>query len=184
MTRARHLGLCFLVGFVLGPPAQAEVVRSSPSGFVVHHTAIVKAGPDAAWAALVQPARWWSKAHTWSGNAGNLVLDPRAGGCFCETLPDGGSAQHMQVIQFVPASMLRLKGALGPLQSEALKGVLTIQLKPGSGVTTVEWTYVVGGSARFPLPDIASAVDTVLGEQSTRLATLIERGDPEQARKR
>ncbi len=152
------------------------MVQSLPDGFVVRETAVVKADPEFAWAALVEPARWWNKDHSWSGDAKNLTLEPRAGGCFCETLPGGGSAEHMRVVQAVPGSLLRMKGALGPLQSEALAGVLTIELKPVAGATSIEWTYVVGGYARFPLKDIATAVDSVLGEQSARLASLIEAG--------
>jgi len=158
--------------------ASADVVKSSQEGFVVRETAVVKAGRETVWAALVEPGRWWNKDHSWSGDAKNLTLEPRAGGCFCETLPGGGSAEHMRVVQAVPGSLLRLKGALGPLQSEALEGVLTVELKAVDGATSIEWTYVVGGYARFPLKEIAPAVDTVLGEQAGRLASLVERGDP------
>jgi uncharacterized protein YndB with AHSA1/START domain len=159
--------------------ASANVVQSSPQGFVVHATAVVTADRQSVWSALVEPERWWNKDHSWSGDAGNLALEPRAGGCFCEVLPGGGSAEHMRVIQAAPGSLLRLRGALGPLQSEALDGVLTIELKAVDGATAIEWTYVVGGYARFPLAEIASAVDRVVNEQAGRLARLLERGTPQ-----
>ena len=174
----RSLALGLLAAFVPST-ASAEVIQSSPDGFDVHETAVVKAGRETVWAALVEPARWWNKDHSWSGDARNLTLEPRAGGCFCETLPGGGSAEHMRVVQARPGSLLRLKGALGPLQSEALDGVLTIELKTVDGATSIEWTYVVGGYARFPLQEIAPAVDSVLGEQAGRLAALMESGDPD-----
>src|SRR3546814_9802807 len=36
---------------------------------------------------LSQPGRWWNGAHSYSGSAANLRLEPVAGGCFCEALP-------------------------------------------------------------------------------------------------
>ena len=160
-------------------PVAAEVVQAAQQGFVVHEHTVVQAGHDQVWAALVQPALWWNKEHTWSGDAANLVLDARGGGCFCEAVPGAGSAEHMAVVQAVPGSLLRMKGALGPLQSEALAGVLTIEVKAADGRTSIDWTYVVGGYARFPLQDIAPAVDTVLAEQANRLAALVESGNPD-----
>jgi uncharacterized protein YndB with AHSA1/START domain len=165
--------------FACAAVARAAGPTSEEGGFMVHESALVKANPDAVWAALVQPARWWSREHSWSGDSANLVLEPRAGGCFCETLPKGGSAEHMHVIQSVPGTMLRMKGALGPLQSEAIEGVLTIELTPGEQGTTISWTYVVGGYFRlFEVKDIAPAVDSVMREQSNRLAGLVDFGDP------
>ena len=41
---------------------------------------------------------WWDPSHTWSGSAKNLTFEPKAGGCFCEKLADGGSVQHGRVI--------------------------------------------------------------------------------------
>jgi uncharacterized protein YndB with AHSA1/START domain len=159
-------------------PAAAEVVQASEEGFVVAGTGYTKAGPAFVWAELVRPARWWSKSHTWSGDSDNLSLDPQSAGCFCEDLPDGGSAEHMRVIHVLPDSLLRMKGALGPLQSEAVDAVLTIELKTTDGITSIEWTYVVGGYARFSLHDIAPAVDGVLTEQMERLGSLIDFGNP------
>jgi hypothetical protein len=174
---ALRLLACLLTAFTQVPVAAADNPPSS-RGFVVYETAVVKAGPDAVWAALIQPSRWWNREHSWSGDSTNLTLDPHAGGCFCEALPDGGSAEHMHIVQSVPGSLLRMKGALGPLQSEGLEGVLTIEMRPGEGATTISWTYVVGGYSRLPLDSIAPAVDSVLGEQARRLAALIEFGDP------
>ena len=160
------------------PFARAEVVKASETGFVTQSTASVKAGPEFAWDMLVQPARWWNPDHSWSLDGNNFRLEPVAGGCFCETLPGGGSVEHMRVIQAVPGKMLRMSGALGPLQSEALDGTLTIELAPDNGATKITWTYVVGGYARYPLEDIVIPVDMVQSEQLQRLAGLLVRGDP------
>ena len=49
-------------------------------------------------------------------------MELHAGGCFCERLKDGGSVQLLQVVYAAPGEGLRLRGALGPLQTEASTG--------------------------------------------------------------
>jgi uncharacterized protein YndB with AHSA1/START domain len=166
--------LAALLG-LLAAPAAAEVREADAGGFTVSHVHKVMASPAAVWAALVQPARWWSKDHSWSGDAGNFSLDPRAGGCFCErwgTGPAASGAEHGRIVFAAPGAQLRIVGALGPLQGEALTGTMTVTLKGEGAATSVTIDYVVGGHARFPLKDIAPAVDRVIGEQATRLAAL------------
>lgn len=166
-------GLMAFVG-----PARAEVVSSTANGFVVRHVADVDASADAAWQQLLKPAEWWSASHTYSGDAANLSLDARAGGCFCEVLPaadgaDGpprGGVEHMRVIYVESGKALRMAGSLGPLQSEALVGTLTITLKPADGGLRMTWTYVVSGFMRYKVEDISPAVDKVLSEQVANLA--------------
>lgn len=171
-----------VAALALAAPAQAEVIAKSDAGFVTRATVTVAKPPAETWAALVAPARWWNKAHTWSGDAANLYLDPQATGCFCEFLPlpkDGppngrrGSVEHMHVIHVDPNKVLRMSGALGPLQSEALNGTLTVTLKPVDGGTRILFEYVVGGYMRFKTDDIAPAVDGVMSEQLHRLAALL-----------
>ncbi|HVW67670.1 MAG TPA: SRPBCC family protein [Steroidobacteraceae bacterium] len=161
-------------------PASGKVVESSAAGFTTNSTVTVAATPAQTWDALVHPARYWSSQHSWSGNAANLTLDPVAGGCFCERWQgrnggQPGSAEHMRVINSEPFELLRMRGALGPLQSEALTGVLTVTLKPVEGGTAITWEYVVGGHARFDLSGLAPAVDGVLDEQLGRLADVLGR---------
>lgn len=59
---------------------------------------------------------WWDAANSYSGDAANFYLEPRALGCFCEKLPGGGSIAHMQVVYVEPGAVLRMLGGLGPLQ--------------------------------------------------------------------
>ena len=95
----------------------AEVVDSSASGFTSRNTVTVSAPPDAVYAALVDEVHeWWDAAHTYTADSTNLSLEAEAGGCFCESLPDGGSVQHMEVVYAEPGKTLRLRGSLGPLQ--------------------------------------------------------------------
>ncbi len=126
---------------------------------------------------LRMPQKWWSKAHSWSGDAENFWLDSQAGGCFCEKLPDSGggmgSVKHAEILFAKPGSLLRLSGALGPLQGEALKGTLTIQIKPEDGGSRIRFDYVVGGYMRFDPKEIGPAVDNVIGEQLRGLAAAL-----------
>lgn len=153
--------------------APAAVLDSGETGFVVEHRVVANAPPAAVWTAVIAPDRWWDPAHTYSGRAAALTLDARAGGCFCEALPDGGSVEHGRVISVRPGALLRLSSALGPLQAEGVAGSLGLALAPAEGArTTVTLTYVVGGRFRRPAGTLARAVDGVLGQQVARLAAL------------
>jgi hypothetical protein len=67
-----------------------------------------------------------------------------------------------------------MRGALGPLQSEPVEGVLTITLKTeAEGGTHIVWEYAVGGPMRYEVPTIAKAVDGVIAEQVERLAAFL-----------
>lgn len=160
-------------------PAAAEVTRSSEIGFVSRNEVVVSATPKEVWLALISPASWWDKAHTWSGDAKNLTLTPQAGGCFCETIPEvdepgrftlQGSVEHMRVVQAYPEAALRMVGSLGPLQSEPVTGVLTIVLSKHEKGTRIVWEYNVGGSMRYEVPVISKAVDGVMATQLAALA--------------
>lgn len=167
-------------------PASAEVVQRSDAGFVVRVTGEVKASPAEAWKAFTTPSLWWSSAHTFSGDAANMTLDPVANGCFCEKMPvpkgasptqKAGSVMHMRVIYAEPERALRLSGALGPLQSEAVNGTMTVTFKSVDGAggkgTRILWEYVVGGYMRYKTETISTAVDKVLGEQIGGLTKLL-----------
>ena len=152
-------------------PAAAEVTASGDTGFVSHNEVLIAATPQEAWEAIVTPAGWWNGAHTYSGDPANLSIELAPGGCFCERVPaTGGAIEHMRVIYLAPGSTLRMSGALGPLQSEAVTGVLTMTLTADGEMTKIGWDYVVGGYARMPLAELAPLVDQVVGEQLLRLA--------------
>lgn len=163
-----------LIAVALAAPASAKVVADNAAGFAIEHETVIAAPPQRVYAAIGQPARWWSSAHSWSGKAVNLTLDLRAGGCFCERLPGGGGVEHARVVMAWPGKLVRLTGALGPLQSEALAATLTWELKPAAGGTQVKLTYVVAGFARTARAALPGAVDGVLGEQLTRLKAFAE----------
>lgn len=168
-----------LAAFVGAFPVAAEVTQTSDAGFVSRHEVVVEAAPKQVWLALISPGTWWRSEHTWSGDAKNLTLMPQAGGCFCETIPEvdepgrftlQGSVEHMRVVQAYPESALRMIGALGPLQSEPVNGVLTIAISKVEKGTRIVWEYNVGGPMRYEIPVIAKAVDGVMGAQLAALA--------------
>lgn len=165
---------------MIASPAHAEVKTTSDTGFNIVHITEVAATPDAVWKRLLAPKDWWSKAHSWSGSSEGFTIDPKANGCFCELFQekgaDGklktvGSVEHMRVIFAQPGRVLRMQGALGPLQSEAVIGTLTVAMesvKEGKA-TKLSFSYVVGGYMRYKVAEIAPAVDKVLGEQFRNL---------------
>lgn len=147
-------------------PGIAAVKSATPAGFEVESRATVRATPAEAYAALGRIGRWWNSDHTYSGDAANLTLDLKAGGCMCEAIPaDGGSIEHMRVVYARPGAALRLQGGLGPLQGEAVSGTLTWTLTPAAGGTEIVQTYIVGGNVRGGADKLAPLVDQVLAEQ-------------------
>ena len=173
----------------LALPAHAEVTETSAGHFVTRDEAVVAATPKAAWLALIAPGEWWDDSHTWSGKAANMSLTPQGGGCFCERIPAeesasriglAGSAQHMTVIMAQPEQVLRMRGGLGPLQSEPVDGVLTITMQPDAdgGGTKIVWEYIVAGRMRYPVDTISKAVDGVMSQQLGHLAAKLGRVGP------
>lgn len=155
--------------------ARAEVVDVQPNGFEVRHQTVIAAPASVVWAALVQPAKWWSSEHTWSGSSANLSLGAASGGCFCEKLPNGGSVLHMTTVNAAPGKQLVMVGGLGPLQSSGASGALNITLAEKDGQTTVTLTYDVGGYFKGGLAKVAVPVDMVLGQQLQGLKAAAER---------
>lgn len=173
----RALGSCIAAVLIAigASPAGAKVAATSESGFVSHNEALVAAAPEEAWAAMLSPADWWNGDHTYSGNSANITFAAVAGGCFCEAIPSAdaaapGQIEHMRVIYVAPFSTLRLTGGLGPLQSEAVTGVLTMTVAAEGEGTKISWDYVVGGYMRMGVAEVAPLVDQAVGEQLTRLA--------------
>lgn len=149
---------------------QAEVKEASDQSYTVEQSYEVGTSADRVWQTLIQPARWWSSSHTWSGKSENLSLDVKPGGGWDEVLPDNGFVRHMSVIYCQPGQTLRLSGALGPMQEYAVQGVLTLKLVEDSGRTKMTVVYRVSGSFPGGLGKLAPVVDGVLREQFTALA--------------
>jgi hypothetical protein len=153
----------------LASSAEAEVKSVSATHFEVESKVVAAGTPSQAYEMLGRIGEWWNKDHSYSKNAANLSLALKAGGCFCETLADGGTVEHLRIIFARPGSMLRATGGLGPLQGEAVTGTLTWSLKAVAGGTEITQTYIVSGHLRSGMVEMAPAVDGMLAEQLSGL---------------
>lgn len=164
--------LIWLLSFapiIASSTTHADVIQVSPAGFVVSRTVDVKASAIDAYDMTTHVARWWNREHTYSGDARNLSLKAEAGGCFCEHWGHN-SIEHARVILAMPSKTLRLQGSLGPLQEQAITGVLNFSFTPVPQGTQIKMTYrVQGGATDNTLEKLAPLVDQVLTEQMGRL---------------
>lgn len=176
----RMVGLAAAIAaLALGGAARAEVVETSPTSLQVKQTVEIAAPAAKVWAALGQIAGWWDSAHSWSGDAKNLTLDLKAGGCLCEAnLPGGGSAHHMTVLIAMPGKTAVLEGAIGPLVYSGAAGHMVWSLAEKDGKTALTQTYFVGGYYPGGLDKMAGPVDGVMSEQLARLKAYVETGKP------
>lgn len=169
--------LAALVFLFIPTATRAAVTDSSAAGFTVKITVNIQSTPDDVYRRLVHNVGdWWDSAHTLSGDAHALTIDNRAPGCFCERLPNLGTARHMEVVTAAPGEKLVMLGALGPLQPLAVTGAMTFLLTPDGGGTKLVLTYAVGGYSPNGLNTWAAPVDAVLTEQVTRLKNYVEHG--------
>ncbi len=176
-------GLAFAVAAasVLPAAAFAAVTDVGANGFVTETTMQIAAPPEKIFASLVTPSQWWQDRHTRTGNPANLKLTPTVGGCFCETLPNGGGQLYMTVIYVDPAKLLRMRGTLGPSPAQAMpiEGVMTWELKSMGAMTDVKMTYSVSGYSKAGFEMMAKVNDDVLSEQVARLKRQVETGKPD-----
>ncbi len=121
------------------------------------------------WRTLTDPAGFWNGSHSFSGDADNLSLELVPGGCFCERA-DKLSVEHARVIYVEPGVRLRMRGSLGPLQQDAVTGILTFALREReTGGTTISVEYSVSGNFRGSTGSLSAAVDRMISEQGNRL---------------
>lgn len=167
-----------LLLFALSTPAAAEVVDAQANGFALKYVYDIARPREAVYRAIADVSHWWDASHSYSGQAGNLSLEARPGGCFCERLPAGG-VQHMLVIHANAPGQLTLQGGLGPLASLGVAGAMQWTLTERPGGTHLEVTYNVGGFMPGGLAPLAPLVDQVVALQLRRFKTFVETGRPE-----
>lgn len=159
-------------------PAAAEVVSAGPNGFEVRHSVNLVIPQQKAFTAFGQIQDWWSKDHTYSGDASRISLQLRPGGCFCERLDDGGGIEHMRVTYVQPGERAVLTGSLGPLLYEATTGVMDVKVERIAGGSRITMDYRAAGFAKGGAAEMAPIVDKVLGEQIKRLRVYAAGGAP------
>jgi uncharacterized protein YndB with AHSA1/START domain len=158
--------------------AHAAVIDQQATGFAVEESAHIAAAPDKVYAALIEPAKWWNSRHTFSGNAANLTLDAKAGGCLCDVLPNGGSVLHLTVIDAEPGSTLRFRGAMGPFQGQGVDSALTFTLKVDGAGTALTLDNNVGGYMKDGFGKWPTLADAMLADLVARLQRYVETGSP------
>ncbi len=179
-ARARALAMLALVTLVFALPSLADVADSADNGFTLRETANLSVPPARAYAAMLEVGKWWASDHTYSGDAANLSIEAKPGGCWCEKLPGGGGVQHMTVVFLLPGKQVRLAGGLGPLQTMGVAGSMDWKFDPADKGSKVELKYAVGGysGAGASFKDFAPGVDSVLKAQFERYKRYAETGKP------
>lgn len=168
--RAKSLTCLAAAAVISAAPATAEVVSATPDHYTLRHEAVCDLPPDALWARLVAPSEWWASDHTYSGDAGNLILDATAGGAWREDW-DTGSVIHGTVLYAEQNKTLRLDAPFGPLQEMGVTVIWTISLSPEGEGTRIVFTETANGTVQSHLDLIAEAVDGVKAQAIASLAS-------------
>jgi hypothetical protein len=140
----------------------------------------ITAAPADVYPKLFEIGRWWSDAHTYTGQASNMTLKNEPGGCFCEALP-GGFIRHAALEYSDKGKVVRLSGALGPLQELGAQGMLSFNfVAAGKAGTRLVVSYAVSGylANEKGLAALAGPVNDVLQEQVDRFKRYVETGKP------
>jgi hypothetical protein len=173
-----------IIALAMASPAGAVIVGADSHGFELRHGIDLPVPPAHALAAFAQWGAWWSKEHSYSGNASRLTLQLRPGGCLCETLDGGGGVEHMRVALYQPGNRIVLTGGLGPLLFEATSGVMDVQVERTPAGSRLTLDYRAAGFARGNGTQLAVGVDAVLREQVERLRLFASRSAKRYARTR
>jgi hypothetical protein len=158
--------------------AAAEVISASDHGFELQQSVNLVIPQPKAFAAFGQVGQWWGKDHTYSGDSSRMSMQLRPGGCFCETLEDGGGIEHMHVTLVRPDEQVVLTGGLGPLLYQATAGVMDVKVERIAGGSRVTMNYRAAGFANGDAAKFAPLVDQVLGDQMKRFRVYAAGGAP------
>lgn len=161
---------------MVSAPATAEVASAGAHGFEVRETVNLVIPVGQAYAAFGRLGAWWSDEHSYSGKAANMRLSLQPGGCFCESMPEGGGVEHMRVAVVQPGERIVMTGALGPLLYEGTAGVMDVRFERIAGGSRVIMTYRAAGFANGNGDKMAPLVDSVLGEQLKRFRAYAAKG--------
>lgn len=153
-----------LFALTIATPATAEVTESSSNGFTIALSEPSQRSDAELWQRMQHPENWWSSAHSWSGDAANMSVEMRAGGCWCERVGDG-VVVHGRILRIDADRAILLDAPLGPLNDAAV----TTRLSWRIDNQRVVWRYQVFGALPMPAAQLAPLVEAVLAEQLRRL---------------
>ena len=156
-------------------PPRPPSTDTRENGFTIEATVMADATPASTYRDLTRVNLWWDPAHTWSGSARNLKLEPKAGGCFCEKLADGGSVQHGRVIFAQPGKDAPAPGGARAPSGHGRGGRAELHLAPDGPGTRITMTYRVAGVFTMDSAKLAPLVDQVMGTQLGRLRNFRKR---------
>src|SRR5262249_12865417 len=110
----------------------------------------------------------------WTGKASNLSIQPRAGGCFCES--GNGLQTQVMVVSFVdPGKLMRMQGGLGPLQGMGLNGTREWRFSHAkSAGTQITLGYCACAYTQDDLRKLTGVVDQVLGQMLGGLGSYLK----------
>jgi hypothetical protein len=158
---------------------EAAVESAGETGFIVKSELVLATPPAQAYARFIEIGKWWSDDHTYSGSAANMTIQAQPGGCFCETLPNGGFVQHAAVVYAAPGKGIRLNGAIGPLLVYGGSTSMSVAFEPNGQGTKLTVTLTgIGYEPQKGLTVLAPAYDAVLAEQFGRFKRYVETGKP------
>jgi hypothetical protein len=165
-----HMATAAAVALAIMPlvNARAEVTSQNQAGFALDYEAEVPATPLAAYRMFVRIEDWWNDEHTYTGDARDMSLKARIGGCWCERLPRGGFVRHMLVEQAAPGERLVMSGGLGPLAFMGASGALVVTFEAKGDETLVKMTYAVGGHDKDSFEKLPTLVDVVMHDGFAR----------------
>jgi hypothetical protein len=158
--------------------AHAKVRAQQASGFSLAFEAEVPKTPAEAYDAFVAVGSWWDVAHSYSGKAENIRLNPVPGGAWTEALANGGFVTHLVVSQASPGERLVLNGGLGPLAFMGISGAMTVTFAKSPAGTKVVLVYNVGGFDKDGFVALSKAVDGVLEGQFAHYVSYASTGKP------
>ena len=165
-----------LLAGLMANVAEAELIRSTADGFIIRHEATVEGDVTAVFETMTASVgRWWSPDHSFSGDAGNMLIDQQ---CFCERW-SGNLVRHLDTVIWREDSKVVMEGGLGPLKEVGLNGTMIWTLTADDdGTTTLIWKYHVYGYSDTDMSALATAVDGVLAEQLGRLVGFLRLAGP------
>ncbi|MGV6850947.1 MAG: SRPBCC domain-containing protein [bacterium] len=163
-----HKLILMILAFV-STSVLAEVTASGDNGFNIRIERAVPVSADVAYQQFIRINEWWISDHTWFGDAQKLLIQPKAGGCFCEIAPQG-QVLHMLVTYVSPGREIRMTGGLGPLQMMGVYGGMSWTFKDlGNNNSQIIQSYNVTGFSPDGFQKLAEIVNKVQSLQTDAL---------------
>jgi len=155
MSRVVAIGIVLAT---LASAARAEVKQHPSSSFSFEQSVLLACNRDEIFGASTGDigGEW---DHAISDNPKKFYLEPKVGGCFCETFDDAGNGVRHAVVTYVDRpKLLRFEGPLG-LAGNAIQMVFTYKFESVWGDSTLLTLQAQGSGHVEPgWPDVVAKV--------------------------